>query len=64
MRMQLSITLKYLIMNKLTVRERIYLSARERYNIIRKDDENDALNQIVFSFFRLFIFEIIFLLDF
>ena len=31
--MQLNITLKHLIMNKLTVKERIYLNARKRYNI-------------------------------
>ena len=33
MKMQLNITLKYLIMNKLTIKKRIYLNARERYNI-------------------------------
>ena len=33
MKMQLNIILKYSIMNVLTVRERIYLSARERHNI-------------------------------
>ena len=38
MKMQLNITLKYLIINKLTIKERIYLSARERYNIIQKND--------------------------
>ena len=32
--MQLNITLKYLIMNVLIIKERIYLGARERYNII------------------------------
>ena len=34
MRMQLNITLKYLIINKLTIKERIYLNARERHNIV------------------------------
>ena len=33
MRMQLNITLKYLIINILIIRERIYLNARKRYNI-------------------------------
>ena len=41
MRMQLNITLKYSIMNVLTVKERIYLDARERHNIIQEDDKND-----------------------
>ena len=33
MRMQLNITLKYSIMNELIIKERIYLSAKKRYNI-------------------------------
>ena len=36
MKIQLNITLRYLIMNKLTIKERIYLNARERYNIKSK----------------------------
>ena len=32
--MQLNITLKYLIMNILINKERIYLGAKERYNIV------------------------------
>ena len=31
--MQLNIILKYLIINKLIIKKRIYLSARKRYNI-------------------------------
>ena len=38
-KMQLNITLRYLIMNILTIKERIYLNARERYNIIQKNNE-------------------------
>ena len=41
MKMQLNITLKYSMINELTIKERIYLSARERYNIIQKNDEDD-----------------------
>ena len=41
MRMQLNITLKYSIMNVLIIKERIYLNARKRYNIIQKNDENN-----------------------
>ena len=33
MKTQLNITLKYLIMNKLIIKKRIYLSAKKRYNI-------------------------------
>ena len=33
MKMQLNITLKYSIINKLIIKERIYLSAKKRYNI-------------------------------
>ena len=38
--MQLNITLKYSIMNILIVKKRIYLNARERYNITQKNDGN------------------------
>ena len=41
MRMQLNITLKYSMINELIIKKKIYLSAKERYNIIRKDNEND-----------------------
>ena len=41
MKIQLNITLKYLIINELIVKEKIYLNARERYNIIQKNDENN-----------------------
>ena len=41
MRMQLNITLKYLIINELIIKKRIYLSVRKRYNIIQKNDGND-----------------------
>ena len=67
--MQLSITLKYSIMNVLIIKERIYLNARERYNIIQKnnkDDEDDKTIcqiRIVFSFFHFFVLEIISLLN-
>ena len=40
-KIQLNITLRYSIMNKLIIKKRIYLSAKKRYNIIQKDDEND-----------------------
>ena len=40
-KMQLNITLKYSIMNILTIKEKIYLNAKKRYNIIQKDDEDD-----------------------
>ena len=33
MKMQLNITLKYLMINELIIRERIYLNAKKRYNI-------------------------------
>ena len=46
MKMQLNITLKYLIINELIIKKRIYLNARERYNIIRKNDENDEIIKI------------------
>ena len=39
--MQLDTTLRYSMMNELTVRERIYLGARERYNIVQEDDRDD-----------------------
>ena len=29
-------------MNKLTIKKRIYLNAKERYNIIQKNNENDG----------------------
>ena len=45
-KMQLNITLKYLIMNILIIKERIYLNARKRYNIIRENDENDETIKI------------------
>ena len=32
--MQLNITLKYLMINKLIIKKRIYLGAKKRYNII------------------------------
>ena len=32
--MQLNIILRYLIMNELIIKERIYLSVKKRYNII------------------------------
>ena len=34
MKMQLSITLRYLMMNELTIKKRIYLNAKKRHNII------------------------------
>ena len=40
-KMQLNIILKYLIMNILIIKKKIYLSARERYNIVQKNDEDD-----------------------
>ena len=58
MRIQLDITLKYLIMNELIVKKRIYLNARERYNIARKDDGNNGTTETtrqVKSFFRPFV---------
>ena len=39
--MQLGTTLRYSMMNELTARERIYLNARERHNIIQKNDRDD-----------------------
>ena len=42
-KMQLNITLKYSIINELIIKKRIYLSAKKRYNIIRKNDENDEM---------------------
>ena len=33
MKMQLNITLKYIIMNKLIIKERIYLNTKKQYNI-------------------------------
>ena len=42
MRMQLNITLKYSIMNILIIKERIYLSAKKRYNIFNEDDRDDG----------------------
>ena len=42
--MQLSITLRYSIINKLIIKKRIYLSARERYNIVRKNNgDNETI---------------------
>ena len=41
MRMQLNITLKCLIINILIIKERIYLSAKKRYNINLKNDRNN-----------------------
>ena len=60
MRIQLNITLKYLIMNQLKNQKRIYLNAKKRYNIIQKDDKDDKTIKrrvksnrfFVFSFFR------------
>ena len=46
MKMQLNITLRYSIMNKLKIKERIYLNAKERYNIIQKNDKNDETIKI------------------
>ena len=46
MKMQLNITLRYLIMNELIIKKRIYLSAKERYNIIQKNDEDDETIKI------------------
>ena len=59
MKMQLNITLRYSIINKLIIKERIYLNVRERYNITQKDDENNETiktTRQVKSFFRFFIF--------
>ena len=70
MRMQLDITLKYSIMNVLIIKKRIYLNARERYNIIQKDDGDDgddwddASSQIVLIVLVvLFVLGIVSLLD-
>ena len=57
-KMQLNITLKYSIMNKLIIKKRIYLGAKERYNIIRKDDRDDETiktTRQVRSSFRSFV---------
>ena len=43
MKMQLNITLKYSIINELTIKEIFYLNAKERYNIAQKDDENNEM---------------------
>ena len=45
MRIQLDTTLKYSMMNELITKERIYLSARERYNIAQKNDEDDETTE-------------------
>ena len=57
-------------MNILIIKERIYLNARKRYNIILKndgddgDDGDDALSQIVLVIFVvLFVLRIVSLLD-
>ena len=54
MRIQLNITLKYSMMNELIIKKKTYLSARERYNIIREDNKNDettkTTRQIKLSF--------------
>ena len=50
-------------MNVLTIKEKIYLGARERYNIAQKDDGTLLPNRIVLSFFRPFVLEIVSLLD-
>ena len=70
-KMQLNITLKYSIMNILTIKEKIYLNAKKRYNIIQKNneddenDKNDALNQIVlFISIVFFVLDRVFLLNF
>ena len=60
MKMQLNITLRYLIMNVLIIKERIYLNAKKRHNIVQENDRDDEtmrrcvkLNRfLVFSFFR------------
>ena len=41
MKMQLNITLKYSIINKLIIKKRIYLSAKERYNIKSENNRDD-----------------------
>ena len=64
--MQLNITLKYSIMNVLTIKKKIYLNARKRYNIIQKDDETTETSRRFIkpeSFFRPFVLEIISLLN-
>ena len=45
MKMQLNIILKYLIINELTIKKRIYLNAKERYNIIQKNNRDDKDDQ-------------------
>ena len=44
-KMQLNIMLKYSMMNELIVKERIYLSARKRHNIIRENDGNNETTE-------------------
>ena len=66
-KMQLNITLKYSIINILTIKKRIYLSAKERHNIIQEDDETTRTPRRLIkpeSSFRSFVLEIIFLLNF
>ena len=45
MKMPLNITLKYSIMNILTIKERIYLNARKRYNIVQKNNKNNGMTE-------------------
>ena len=57
--MQLNITLKYLIINKLIIKKKIYLSVRKRYNIIQKNNENNKtikITRLIKSSFYSFIF--------
>ena len=59
MKMQLNITLKYSMINELIIKKRIYLSAKERHNVIQKDDENDETiktTRQIRSFFYFFVF--------
>ena len=59
MKMQLNITLKYSMMNELTIKKRIYLSAKKRHNITQEDDKDDETiktTRQVRSSFHPFIF--------
>ena len=59
-KMQLNITLRYSIINELIIKERIYLGARKRHNIVQKDNETTERQRrrvksdrfFVFLFFR------------
>ena len=58
MKMQLNITLKYSIINKLIIKKRIYLNARKEYNIIKKNNENDETTKTtrqIKLFYRSFV---------